>query len=67
MRRKISIFVVLIIGIIAAIIGWQMDSANSSDTLKAILLIGGTLLTVGMLGVVCRDIRDSISDWINRK
>lgn len=67
MRRKISIFVVLIIGIIAAIIGWQMDSANSSDTVKAILLIGGTLLTVGMLGVVCRDIRDSISDWINRK
>lgn len=67
MRRKISIFVVLIIGIIAAIIGWQMDSANSSDTVKAILLIGGTLLTVGMLGVICRDIRDSISDWINRK
>lgn len=67
MRRKISIFVVLIIGIIAAIIGWQMDSSNSSDTVKAILLIGGTLLTVGMLGVICRDIRDSISDWINRK
>ena len=67
MRRKISILVLLIIGIISAIIGWQMDSANSSDTIKAILLIGGTLLTVGMLGVVCRDIRDSISDWINRK
>lgn len=67
MRRKIAILVLLIIGIIAAVIGWQMDSTNGTNTTTMILLIGGTLLTVGMLGVICRDIRDSISDWINRK
>lgn len=67
MRRKISILVLLIIGIISAIIGWKMDSTNGTNTTTMILLIGGTLLTVGMLGVICRDIRDSISDWINKK
>lgn len=67
MRRKISILVLLIIGIISAIIGWKMDSTNGTNITTMILLIGGTLLTVGMLGVVCRDIKDSISDWINRK
>lgn len=45
----------------------QMDPKNGTNTTTMILLIGGTLLTVGMLGVICRDIRDSISDWINRK
>lgn len=64
--RKIVQIILLIAGIIMAAIGWNLDKANGTDTTTLILIIGGAMLTVGMLGVIWRDIQDYIRDKLSK-
>lgn len=65
MRRKISILVLLIVGILLAVIGWNLDKSGTTSK-SIIMFISGLLLTVGMLKVIIDDLLDSLRNWIHR-
>lgn len=67
MKRNITILVLLIIGIICVLIGWNFETTQGTNPKSLILLLGGAGLTIGMLGVVFRDITDWIRNKLQRK
>lgn len=69
-RRKIVITIMWAIGLICAIIGWNLDKNGATATSTSLIIFGGAtflMITIDFIKTLLKGIGNKIQNWLDKK